>query len=291
MMTPTIIVHGGADDWGLTSPELQEGIEACIAAAKAGQAVLLEGGSALDGVETAVHILEDCPVLEAGRGSKMNAVGEIEMDAMIMNGRDLSLGAVAAVRCVRHPITLARRVMTDTKHNFIVGAGAEAFADSIGFPRCETADLLAPSEVEQYQVMKAKSWGDTVGAVALDAEGNLAIGTSTGGIGGKLPGRVGDSPLVGSGGYADNWTAAVSATGYGEALMKVLMSKRVCDFVSNGLSAQAACEAAIRVLVERVQGEGGVIAIDHRGQVGVAFNTTAMPHAYGVGNAEVRYGR
>ncbi|MCB8943353.1 MAG: isoaspartyl peptidase/L-asparaginase [Ardenticatenaceae bacterium] len=290
-MTPTIIVHGGADDWGLTSAELQEGIEACVAAARAGQAVLLRGGSALDGVETAVHILEDCPVLEAGRGSKMNAAGEIEMDAMIMNGRDLSLGAIAAVRQVRHPISLARRVMVDTPHNFIVGAGAEAFADSIGFPRCQTADLLAPSEVEAYQTRHGQSFGDTVGAVALDAAGNLAVGTSTGGIGGKLPGRVGDSPLVGSGGYADNWTAAVSATGYGEALMKVLMSKRVCDFVGNGLSAQAACEAAIRLLEERVQGEGGVIAIDRWGQVGWAFNTTAMPYAYVVGEGEVVYGR
>jgi beta-aspartyl-peptidase (threonine type) len=129
--------------------------------------------------------------------------------------------------------------------------------------------------------------GDTVGAVALDSFGNLASGTSTGGIDGKRPGRVGDSPLVGSGAYADNWNAAASATGHGEALMTILISKRVCDFVAEGLSTQKACEAAIDVLHDRVQGKGGLIAIDVRGRVGVAYNTAAMPHAIAIASRDV----
>jgi len=303
-MKPAIIVHGGAGAWDLTSDRIQEAIEACHAAAAAGQKVLLTGGSALDGVETAVNILEDAPSLDAGRGSYLNANGDIEMDALIMDGRDLNMGAVAAVSGVRYPITLARRVMTDSEHTFIVGAGAEAFADSIGFPRCDVADLLVGEELERYRALQKQqnyetveiftepgSMGDTVGAVAIDRHGNVATATSTGGTRKKLPGRVGDSPLVGSGGYADNWTAAVSATGYGEALMKVLISKQVCDFVAAGLSAQSACAAAIRLLEERVNSMGGVIAVDHTGKIGFAFNTDGMPYAYVVGDGVVINGR
>jgi beta-aspartyl-peptidase (threonine type) len=267
---------------------------ACIAAAAAGQAVLLAGGSALDAVETAVHILEDEPVLDAGRGSYPNANGEIEMDALIMDGRTLNLGAVAAVSRVQYPISLARKVLEHPNHNFLVGAGAEAFADKIGFPRCETADLLTDENLLHFnnQVKPASgSLGDTVGAVAIDSQGNVAVATSTGGTRHKLPGRVGDSPLVGSGGYADNWTAAVGATGHGEALMKIIISKRVCDLVSDGLSAQAACDAAIQMLADRVQGTGGLIAVDARGQVGVARNTNAMPYAYAIDDKPVVSGQ
>lgn len=292
-MSIAIIVHGGAGGWGLSEQRRQEAIRACEQAAEAGRAVLLGGGSALDAVEAAVIILEDCPVLDAGRGSYPNQDGNVEMDALIMDGRDLSMGAIAAIQHVRHPISLARRVMLDSGHNFLVGEGADAFADAIGFPRCDVAELL----VDDYgldsgfaaapEAEATPTLGDTVGAVAIDAAGNVAAATSTGGTHNKRPGRVGDSPLVGSGAYADNWTAAVSATGYGEALMRVVISKRVCDFVGAGMSAQAACESAIRVLEERTGGEGGLIAVDARGQVGWAFNTRAMPYAYGVGDEPV----
>lgn len=278
-MTIAIIVHGGAGDWTSAAERVEEAVRACAEAAERGRAILLGGGSALDAVEAAVNILEDCPVLDAGRGSYPNAEGNVEMDALIMDGRDLSMGAIAAIQRVRHPISLARRVMLDSGHNFLVGPGAEAFADSIGFPRCDVADLLVPSGATT-PVEQTAAIGDTVGAVALDLHGNLAAATSTGGTANKLPGRVGDSPLVGSGAYADNWTAAVSATGYGEALMRVVISKRVCDFVGTGLSAWSACESAIRVLEERTGGEGGLIAVDARGHVGWAYNTRAMPHAY-----------
>jgi beta-aspartyl-peptidase (threonine type) len=299
-MKATIMVHGGAGIWDLPAERLLAAIAACRDAAAAGQAILLAGGTALDAVEAAVCVLEDSPVLDAGRGSYLNANGEIELDALVMDGSTLAMGAVAAVQRVRHPITLARRVMDDTEHNFLVGAGAEAFADRIGFPRCTVIDLLADDEREKHlaqpghheALVKAALGqpgppGDTVGAVALDVNGNLAAATSTGGTRNKLPGRVGDSPLVGSGAYADNWTAAVSATGHGEALMKVVISKLVCDFVANGLSAQGACEAAIRVLAERVNGMGGLIAIDTHGRIGFAFNTAAMPYAYVIGDATV----
>jgi L-asparaginase / beta-aspartyl-peptidase len=281
MSKVAIVVHGGAGAWVLDSDRLREGLAACREAARVGHAVLLAGGTALDAVETAVHILEDCPALDAGRGSYLNANGEVEMDALIMDGRSLDLGAVAAIQRVRHPISLAREVMEQTPHAFLVGAGADAFADRIGFPRCAVEDLLAETAVTPNP--PTGPLGDTVGAVALDAQGNLAAATSTGGTRQKLPGRVGDSPLVGSGGYADNRTAGVSATGHGESLMKILISKQVCDYVATGLSAQAACEAAIRLLEERTGGEGGLIALDAAGRVGAAFNTAAMPHAYVVG--------
>ena len=299
-----IIVHGGAGAWNLKGRNLPEAIQACEEAAAHGQSILQQGGSALDAVEKAVNILEDCPVLDSGRGSYLNARGDVEMDALIMDGATLNMGAVAAVQRVRYPISLARRVMTDSEHNFFVAYGAEAFADQIGFPRCEVTDLLVGTELEDYLALQKQenyeapniftepgAIGDTVGAVAIDNQGNLAAATSTGGTRNKLPGRVGDSPLVGSGAYADNWTAAASATGYGEALMKVLISQRVCSFVSNGLSAKAACQAAIQVLAERVGGEGGIIAIDAQGTVGWHFNTDAMPYAYGVGDGAVVSGR
>lgn len=278
-MRYTIVVHGGAGAWDRSHDRLSEAVRVCAQAAEAGQAILAGGGTALDAVEAAVRILEDCPIFDAGRGSYPNANGDIEMDALIMNGADLSMGAVAAVQRVRNPISLARRVMADSGHQFFVGDGASAFADSIGFPRCEPKDLL-PEPTPALG--KAETLGDTVGAVALDAHGNLAAATSTGGTLNKQPGRVGDSPLVGSGAYADNWTAAVSATGYGEALMRVVISKQVCDFVAAGLSAQAACDTAIRLLEERTGSSGGLIGVDRHGRVGFAYNTGAMPYAFAI---------
>ena len=285
-MTLAIIVHGGAGGWNQSTARKQEAIAACAQAAEAGQAILRQGGSAVDAVEAAVNILEDCPVLDAGRGSYPNAEGNVEMDALIMDGRDLNLGAIAAIQRVRHPISLARRVMLESGHSFLVGAGADAFADDIGFERCSVEELLI-DDLHIDEMIPTLTIGDTVGAVALDIHGNVAAATSTGGTANKRAGRVGDSPLVGSGAYADNWTAAVSATGYGEALMRIVISKRVCDFVGTGLSARSACEAAIRVLEERTGGVGGLIAVDARGQVGWAFNTSAMPYAYGVNDDSV----
>ncbi|MEZ4516435.1 MAG: isoaspartyl peptidase/L-asparaginase [Chloroflexota bacterium] len=291
-----IIVHGGAGAWNRSGEDrLRIAQTACYEATAEGRAILSRGGSALDAVEAAVRVLEDCPVMDAGRGSYPNSDGNVEMDALIMDGQTLSLGAIAATQRISHPISLARRVMEDSEHQFLVGNGAEAFAESIGFPRCNLEDLLVGEALERFRSgqnpadvqLEMPTLGDTVGAVALDDKGNLAAATSTGGTINKRPGRVGDSPLVGSGAYADNWTAAVSATGHGESLMRVVISKSVCDFVAAGLSAQAACETAIRLLGERTGGNGGLVAVDTRGRVGYAFNTNAMPYALAIDNEPI----
>ncbi len=284
-MIVAIAVHGGAGAWRLGEDGMQTAVNDCHRAAQAGYQLLQEGKSALDAVEAAVNILEDAPLLDAGRGSFPNADGDVEMDALIMDGNSLDIGAIAAIQQVQHPISLARRVMSDSPHNFFVGDGASAFADSINFPRCAVEELLVETEEMSGAI------GDTVGAVALDADGNLAVATSTGGTRDKQPGRVGDSPLVGSGGYADNWTAATSATGYGEALMKVVISKTTCDFVAAGLSAQAASDAAIQLLEERTGGKGGLITIDRHGNVGISRNTQAMPYAFVDGDGVEKNGR
>lgn len=281
---PVILVHGGAGAWQRASDQLDQAQIACIAAATAGQQVLLAGGSALNAVETAVRLLEDCPVLDAGRGSYPNRAGQIEMDALIMDGSDLAIGAVAAVQRLPHPISLARLIMQEEQFNFLAGEGAEQYADAAGLPRCALEDLLPAQEQAAPNVTGITS--DTVGAVALDQWGNLASATSTGGTKDKHPGRIGDSPLVGSGGYADNRSAAVSATGRGEDLMKLVVSKQVCDFVAAGLSAQEACQAAIDLLAQRTGGTGGLIAIDNHGRVGIAYNTAAMPYSYAAGEHE-----
>lgn len=298
-MHTAIIVHGGAGSWTRRNNALPQAIEACREAARHGQTLLLQGATALDAVEAATRILEDCPVLDAGRGSYLNRAGEVEMDALIMDGETLHLGAVGAIQCVRHPISLARRIMHDCDHTFLVGAGADAFAEDIAFPRCTLDELLSPAQRERLRrmsrdggtaVIPGEAMG-TVGAVARDSRGNLAAAVSTGGTDHKMPGRIGDSPLPGSGAYADNWTAAAVATGKGESLMKIVISRRICELVNTGLSAADACEAAIRILSQRVQGEGGVIAIDARGNVGHAYNTEAMPHAYAIGDNAVKSGQ
>lgn len=293
-----IIVHGGAGSWSKRDNALPEAVEACREAARAGQALLLQGASALDAVEAATRILEDCPVLDAGRGSYLTRNGKIEMDALIMDGATLNLGAVGAIQNVRNPITLARRIMDDCEHAFLVGAGASTFADAINFPRCELDDLLSPLQAERLRRLRSEGASavvpgepmGTVGAVALDKDGNIAAAVSTGGTDQKMPGRVGDSPLPGSGAYADNWSAGAVATGKGESLMKIVITRRICELVAAGLSAQDACQAAVNILTQRVQGEGGVIAIDVRGNVGHAYNTEAMPHAYALGDNAVETG-
>lgn len=291
-MEPVIIVHGGAGSWDSHNERLNRAVTICQNAAQSGFVILEEGGSALDAAETSVRVLEDSPLFDAGRGSYLNSHGGIEMDALIVDGSSLDFGAVAAVQRVRNPITVARLVMTKSKHNFLVGLGADTFAETNGIARCDIDDLITESQLKIYEEFKSHDtnqsqenqslvgpFGDTVGAVALDVHGNLASATSTGGINFKEPGRVGDSPLIGCGGYADNRSGAVSATGQGEALMKVVISKTVCDFITQGYSTQEACDAAIRILAERVGGQGGLIAIDQSGVVGFAHNTVAMPYA------------
>lgn len=247
-------------------------------AAETGWRLLSQGTSALDAVEAAVRVMEDDPTFDAGRGSHLNAAGHVELDALIMDGATLNAGSVAAVQRVCHPISLARLVMEKSEHVMLVAQGAEQFAREHGLPLCKPEELVIARELERWQATSTHH--DTVGAVARDARGNIAVATSTGGTPNKRPGRVGDSPLIGCGGYADNRTGGVSATGHGEALMKVVMSKTVCDLMARGLGAQHAAQAALKVLAERVNGLGGVIVVDALGRIGAAHNTPRMAHAY-----------
>jgi beta-aspartyl-peptidase (threonine type) len=297
--SPTIVVHGGAGD--IPEEAHQAHVEGCHRAADAGWAVLARGGAALEAVEAAVRVMEDDPTFDAGHGSFLNAAAQVELDAMIMDGRDLNFGAVAVVQRVRHPVTLARLVMTESEHAMLVGAGAEAFARTAGQPVCPPEELLAERELERWRAAQAdgdpcrrepfgSAPSDTVGAVALDVDGNLAAATSTGGTFNKLPGRVGDSPLVGCGAYADNRTGAVSATGRGEALMRVVISKTACDFIARGMTAQEAADAAIALLAERTTGDGGLIVLDRLGRVGIAHNTPYIAYATIAAGGEVTAG-
>ena len=285
---PSLIVHGGA--WDIPDEQVEAHIAGCRQAAELGWKLLRDGASALDAVEAAVRVMEDDPIFDAGRGSNLNAAGQVEMDALIMDGATLNAGAVAAVQRVANPISLARMVMEQSEHVLLVADGAEQFAREHGVLICPPQDLLVGRELERWKELQADpTWRtpnafrparDTVGAVARDTRGNIAAATSTGGTSKKLPGRVGDSPLVGCGAYADNLMAGVSATGWGESLMKVVFSKLVCDQVGQGLTAQQAIEAGVRVLAERVGGLGGGIVVDRAGQIGFACNTPRMARAY-----------
>ncbi len=229
-MAKAIIVHGGA--WDIP-PELHvDHLAGCHAAAAAGWDALASGGSALGAVEAAIRIMEDHPVFDAGRGSHLNADGVVELDAGMMDGASLRAGAVAAVRRIANPITLARHVLHDSPHVFLVGDGAERFALEVGMAPCDPEELIVPRERAMWEARRAEgaparpdnafrpSLGDrsadTVGAVALDEMGNLAVGNSTGGTFFKAPGRVGDTPIIGCGLYADNTMGAAACTGWGE---------------------------------------------------------------------------
>jgi len=233
-MQPKLIVHGGA--WNIPNEMDSAHQNGVTAALKAGYAILEQGGSALDAVEKAVNIMEADDTFDAGRGAFLNEIGEIELDAMIMDGRDLGYGAVGAVQNLLNPVSLARKVMEQTEHCFLVGKGAQLFAQRMGFEALDPKALLTTRELEFYHNIKDQvdfkthhpfqnEPRDTVGAVAMDAQGNLAAATSTGGTARKMVGRVGDSPMPGAGGYADNELGAVSTTGWGESIMKVLLAK------------------------------------------------------------------
>lgn len=285
-MPQAFVVHGGA--WDIPDELVQAHREACLSAALAGWNVLLAGGTALDAVEQAIMLMEDDPALDAGMGAFLNADGEVELDAGLMDGTTLAAGSVAAVQRIRHPITLARRVM-ESEHVLLVGPGAERFAAAHGVERCPLALLVVPRELERwaaigvdrdFHIRQAFTHaGDTVGAVAMDRAGNIAAGTSTGGTPHKLPGRVGDSPLVGSGYYADSGLGGASCTGWGEGIMRVVLAKSAVDRVAR-CDAMAAARWAVDHLANKVNGLGGIILVDRQGRVGCAFNTPRMAFAY-----------
>lgn len=298
-MKPAIIVHGGA--WDIPDDIWDAHKEGCRQAVEKGFTMLLSGSSALDVVEESVKILELNPVFDAGRGSFLNIDGKIEMDAAIMDGRNLACGAVGAVDGILHPISLARKVMEETEHVFLVGKGADIFAKKMGFERIPYEELLVGRELERWMQIrdnpdfqvktvfhgegnnhadKATVPSDTVGAVAIDRHGNIAAATSTGGTPKKMTGRVGDSPLIGCGLYADNDIGGASGTGWGEQLMKVCLCKTAMEFLSSGLSVQIAAKKTVEVLEKKVDGKGGIILIDSKGETGFAYNTPRMAFDY-----------
>jgi len=267
---PSIIVHGGAGP--IKDDSLAARLDGCKAAALTGWKILQDGGAALDAVESAVIVLEDNPLFNAGTGSTLNSLGNVEMDAAIMEGQTLRAGAVAAVSGIKNPIKLARRVLEDGRHVMLAGEGASLFARQVGVPECAPETLIIEREQKRWE-----SKHGTVGCVGFDADGKLAVGTSTGGIFNKPPGRVGDSPLIGCGTYADDYGAA-SCTGHGEAIMRLLLAKRAVDTLKNGGDAPAAAKLAMNDLEDdRIQATGGIILIDRFGKIGYARNTTHMP--------------
>lgn len=279
-----IVVHGGAGVMprGAISAEDEAAYRTGLAAAReAGAAVLAAGGLALDAVEAAVRSLEDNPSFNAGRGAVLDREGFAELDAAIMDGRDRSAGAVAQVRTVRNPVSAARVVMEKTPHVLIAGPGAVQVARANGLEIVDPAYFVTPRRQEQLRRALAgniEAWDKrgTVGAVARDGQGNLAAATSTGGMAAKLPGRIGDSPLIGAGTYADNASCAVSATGHGEMFIRVSVARMICARVEmQGMSAKAAAEATLAE-VAAMGGDGGVIVVTREGDTATAMNTDGM---------------
>ena len=286
---PALAVHGGA--WTIPEEAAEACRRGCVRALDRGWEVLGKGGTAIEACEAAIIELEDDPVFDAGIGSHLNRDGRVQCDAILMDGRTLKAGAIAAVERIRNPVKVARLVLERSEHMMLAGPGAEQFAVEMGVLLCNPSELVIAREVElwyknkhQTDVSRGHFTGDaqlgTVGAVALDARGHLAAGTSTGGTACKYPGRVGDSSLIGCGCYADNLSGAVSATGFGEAIMKVVMAKAASDFLAGGLGAQAAAEKTVALLAERADGKGGLILLDRSGGVGAAFSTPHMAYAF-----------
>ncbi len=243
--------------------------------------------------------MEDDDTFDAARGSFLNADGRVQMDALIMDGRTLRAGGVGCVERLRNPIRLARKVLEESQHVYFVGEGAERFAAHHGMSLCDNSELVIPREKERLATAQkhphlkppdefsgAETAHDTVGAVALDRKGNVAAATSTGGTLNKMPGRVGDSSLIGCGCYADNESAAVSTTGWGEPIMKLVLGKWAVDRVGTGTAPQQAAGEAIAYLKRRLNGHGGVILVDSRGRVGLAHNTPRMAWAWKTPDAE-----
>jgi beta-aspartyl-peptidase (threonine type) len=291
--TTAIAIHAGSGtiNKGDLSVERETEIRAALeAAVRAGHEVLADGGSSIDAVTRAVTLLEDAPWFNAGRGAVFNAEGENELDASIMDGATLNAGAVAAVHNIRNPVLLARKVMTDSVHVMLMGRGAEQFAREHGIVFEDDAYFRTEYRWQQLQKAKSKEtaataspaagWLSTVGAVALDQAGNLAAATSTGGMTNKRWGRVGDSPIIGAGTYADNRSCAVSATGHGEYFIRATVARDICSRVQYlGLPLTEAANQVVQGQLSEMGGDGGIIAIDPRGNLALTFNTPGMYRA------------
>jgi beta-aspartyl-peptidase (threonine type) len=290
-MTPALVVHGGAGR--IDDQRHDVCAQGCAAAARVGLEILARGGAALDAVQAAVRVLEDDPEFNAGVGAALTRDGTVELDASIMDGNGLRVGAVAAVPDLRQPIDLARAVLDDGEHALLAGDAAWQFGRSRGFAPAAPGTMIvarAQKQLEEETARRVASaralgsrleGGGTVGACAIDRDGHVAAATSTGGMTYKRRGRVGDTPIIGAGTYADDDAGAASATGHGEAILRVTLTRFVVDRIRAGQNADTAAQAGIDELARRVRGTGGVICIDRAGRIGLAHNTTSMSWAKG----------
>lgn len=291
-----IAIHGGSGTIkksDFTETREREVKETLKQAVKAGYQILTSGGSSIDAVTFAITMLEDSPHFNAGRGAVFNTEGKNELDASIMDGSDLNAGAVAAVHNIRNPILLARKVMTDSAHVMLMGEGAEIFARQHGIEFADDDYFFTEYRWEQLKKVQSSAnpdayllsespdrWHSTVGSVALDNAGNLAAATSTGGMTNKRWGRVGDSPIIGAGTYADNRSCAVSATGHGEYFIRATVARDICARVQyQGVSLADAADAVINGQLREMGGDGGIIAVDTKGNIALTFNTAGMYRA------------
>src|SRR5438128_9167076 len=283
---PVLVAHGGA--WGIPDDMVEAHLNGVRNAIAAGWHALSHGGSAADAVEEAVVIMEDDDAFDAGRGSFLNREGKVQLDALIMDGATLRAGGLGCVEHIRNPIRAARKILSESPHVYFVAEGAERFAAEHGIPLCKNEDLIIPREIERLREFQAQVQErpsdlfaptishDTVGAVALDQNGNIAAATSTGGTLHKAPGRLGDSSLIGCGCYADNESAAASTTGWGEPIMKLVLAKWSADRVAAGNAPEWVALEAISHLENRVNGHGGIILLDASARCGIAHNTPRM---------------
>ena len=289
-MSVALAAHGGA--WNIPDEAVEPSRRGLAAPLAEGYRALSRGAPALDVVESVVRALEDDPTFNAGRGSHLNSAGRLELDASIMEGTRLRAGAVAAVSGLKHPVSVARRVLERSPHVLLVAEGAKSFARSVGAEIVATPALLVGRELERFRRIRAGEADlvtrefspaarphGTVGAVALDRRGRVAAATSTGGTQDKAPGRVGDTPVVGAGTYADDRGGAASCTGWGESILRVVLAKSAVDALVAGRAPDAAGRAAIASLA-RIRGFGGVILVDRRGRLAAAFNTPRMARGF-----------
>ena len=290
---PVLVVHGGA--WAIPDDMVEAHLNGVRNAAAAGWRALERGGSALDAVEEAVVVMEDDETFDAGRGSFLNRDGKVQLDAFIMDGATLRGGGVGCVERLRNPVRAARKILSDSPHVYFVAEGAERFAAEHGIALCRNEDLVIPGRSNACANIRRRlqptaticsrpkfrttSSHDTVGAVALDRDGNIAAATSTGGTLNKAPGRLGDSSLIGCGCYADNLSAAASTTGWGEPIMKLVLAKWAADRVESGSLPEWIAQEAMNYLKQRVDGHGGIILLDALGRFGIAHNTPRMAWA------------
>jgi beta-aspartyl-peptidase (threonine type) len=286
-----IAIHGGAGTIRreeLSAEGDREFRAALEEAVKAGHAILEQGGTSLDAIQASINIMEDSPLFNAGKGAVFNAEGQNELDASVMDGATRNAGAVAGVRRIRNPIDLALEVMNHSNHVMLTGEGAEQFAVVQGFSLVDPKYFYTDFRWQKLQEAKAMEsaglgasndvWS-TVGAVALDQNGNLAAGTSTGGMTNKRFGRVGDSPIIGAGTFADNASCAVSATGHGEYFIRWVVAYDICARVAAGSPLKEAADLVVMDVLVNAGGEGGVISIDQRGNIAMPFNSEGMYRA------------